>query len=199
MANISDAFGTFTVEKVGNDLVEFLKTVQGDATQAYYLLVDDLDNLNPDSDGDVEFEFATGGRWAYSTNIEGYLMGNWMNGDVEKKAYDKFIKAFKKKNGLLSIEYKDSDCAMDWMGDGVFQMEVGEDGEIQFSDTWDEESITIPAFAEMNGETLYWALEYLYGDEVATLYGNYADELDKKGEKPAEPDVWYETIYEEEE
>lgn len=195
MANISDAYGTIKVERVGQDLVDFLKVVQ---ENAYYILIDDVDNLNPDSDGDVEFTFGAGGRWSYITNIEGYLQGSWMNGEKEKKAYDKFIKAFKEKNGLLVIEYTDSDTAMDWMGKGVFKMNVDDAGEIEFSDDFEEERITIEAFAKINGEDEYWALEYLYGDEVAAEYDKYVEEWKEDhsgpefdGMNPAGPAEWY--------
>lgn len=196
MANISDAFGDITVEKVGKEFLKFINEVQKDA---YYLLVDGTDGLIPDGEGDISFGFGAGGRWSYSSNIDGYLKGDWMTGEKEKKAYDKFIKAFIKKKGFIAIDYKDSDSAMDWMGDGVFEMSVSEDGQVQFSDSWNEQGITLEAYAEMNGESTYWALEYLYGDEVADQYNEYAEKVKKEGKEPVEPEVWYYTLYEEEE
>lgn len=196
MANISDAYGTITVERAGQDLVYFLKVVQ---EKAYYILIDDVDNLTADSDGYVEFTFGAGGRWSYNTNIQGYLLGDWMNGEKEKEAYDKFIKAFKEKKGLLVIEYSDSDVAMNWMGKGFFQMGVDDDGEIEFSDNFEEEEVTIKALAEANGEDTYWALEYIYGEEVSEKYDEYAEKCEKEGKEPATPEVWFESIYEEEE
>ena len=183
---------TITVEKVGHELKEFLSAVQKDA---YYLLVDDVDNLTPDSDGDVEFTFGAGGRWSYENNLRGYLEGDWMNGEKEKKAYNKFIRALKKKDGLVSIEYTDSDTSMDWMGSGRFDMFVDEDKTVQFSHEFNEEPVTIERFAESQGESTRWALEYIYGDEVADLYDKYAE---KAGKEAVEPEVWFETIYEEE-
>jgi len=201
MANISDGYGTITVEKVGHELKEFLSVVQ---EGAYYLLIDDVDNLNPDSNGDVKFTFGAGGRWSYETNIRGYLEGEWMNGEKEKPAYDKFIKEFKEKNGSLLIEYTDSDTAMDWMGEGVYQMTVI-DGEIDFSHNFEEERITLERFAEQNGESTYWALEYIYGDEVSGEYDEYLRQwhenhiLVKGSMEPAEPEDWFDNIYESEE
>lgn len=191
MANISDGGGNVIVERVGQDLKDFLLTVQKDA---YYILFDDVENIKPDKNGDAQFTFAAGGRWNYETNMRGYLEGDWMNGDVEKKAYNKFIRAFKKKDGLISIEYTDSDPAMDWMGEGVFNMSVC-DGEVIFDHDFQEEHITLKRFAELNGDDLEGALEYLYGDEV---YGAYARYKEEKGELAVEPDVWYDTIYDEE-
>ena len=191
MANISDGYGTITVEKVGHELKEFLTVVQD---KAYYLLVDDVDNLNPDSEGDVEFTFGAGGRWSYENNIRGYLEGEWMNGEKEKKAYNKFVRALKKKDGMVSIEYTDSDVSMDWMGVGRFDMSVDEDKTVQFSHEFEEEPVTIERYAEVNGETTRWALEYIYGDEVADKYDKYAE---KAGKEAVEPEVWFTEIYKE--
>lgn len=192
MANISDGYGTITVERVGHELKEFLTTVQ---EGAYYLLVDDVDNLEPDSDGNVEFTFGAGGRWNYESNIRGYLEGEWMNGEKEKKAYNKFIRALKKKDGMVTIEYTDSDMGMDWMGSGRYDMYVDEDKTVQFSHEFNEEPVTIERYAEVNGETTRWALEYIYGDEVADKYDKYAE---KAGKEAVEPEVWFSEIYEEE-
>lgn len=191
MANISDGYGTITVEKVGHELKEFLSVVQKDA---YYLLVDDVDNLEPDSDGDVEFTFGAGGRWNYESNIRGYLEGDWMSGEKEKKAYNKFVRALKKKDGMVCIEYTDSDVGMDWMGAGRFDMFVDEDKTVQFSHEFEEEPVTIERYAEVNGETTRWALEYIYGDEVADKYDKYAE---KAGKEAVEPEVWFTEIYKE--
>jgi hypothetical protein len=196
MANISDAFGEITVEKVGAEFIEFLKEVQDE--NAYYVLAEgvDFDNLSVDSKGDLSFPFGAGGRWAYSSNINGYLQGEWMNDDKQEKAYNKFIKALEDKEGMVTIDYTDSDASMDWMGKGAFEMYV-EDGELQCSDNFEEESITLERYAELNGETLYWALEYLKGDEVVEAYDEYVEESKEMGNKPVEPDVWYDDIYEE--
>lgn len=192
MANISDGYGTITVEKVGHELKEFLSVVQKDA---YYLLVDDVDNLEPDSDGDVEFTFGAGGRWNYESNIRGYLEGDWMSGEKEKKAYNKFIRALKKNDGLVSIEYTDSDTSMDWMGAGRFDMFVDEDKKVQFSHEFNEEPVTIERYAEVNGETTRWALDYVYGDEVGDKYDEYRKKVGE--EEAVEPEVWFNEIYKE--
>ena len=158
MANISDGYGDAIVERVGQELKEFLQVVQKDA---YYLLFDDVDNIEVYKEGNAQFTFGAGGRWNYETNLRGYLEGEWMNGEAEKKAYNKFIRAFKKKDGLISVDYTDSDTAMDWMGSGEFNMSVCE-GEVVFGHEFEEERITLERFAEVNGETKEWALEYIY-------------------------------------
>ena len=192
MANISDGYGNVIVERVGQELKEFLQVVQKDA---YYLLFDDVDNIEVDSGGNAQFTFGSGGRWNYESNLRGYLEGEWMNGDEEKKAYNKFIRAFKKKDGLISVEYTDSDVGMDWMGDGEYNMSVC-DGELVFGHQFEEGRVTIERLAEQQGETTRWALDYIYGDEVGDLYDKYAE---KAGKEAVEPEVWFTTIYEEEE
>lgn len=191
MANISDGYGNVIVERVGQELKDFLQVVQKDA---YYLLFDNVENMNPDSDGDVEFTFGAGGRWNYEANLRGYLEGEWMNGEAEKKAYDKFIRAFKKKDGLISVAYTDSDVSTDWMGEGEFTMSMS-DGDITFEHNFEDEPITIERYAEQNGETTRWALEYIYGDDVAELYDKYAE---KEGLDAVEPEEWFADIYEQE-
>lgn len=191
MANVSDGYGNVIVERIAPELKEFLQKVQKDA---YYLLFDDPDNIEPDENGNAQFTFGSGGRWNYESNLRGYLEGSWMNGEEEKKAYNRFIRALKKKDGLISVEYSDSDTSMDWMGEGEFNVSVC-DGEVMFEHDFQEERITLERFAEANGENTRWALEYIYGDEVAEQYDKYAK---KKGELAVEPDVWYDTIYEEE-
>jgi len=191
MANISDGYGTVVVEKVGQELKDFLTVVQ---EGAYYLLFDDVENIEVFDNGNAEFQFGAGGRWNYEANIRGYLEGDWMTGEKEKKAYNKFIRAFKKKDGLISIEYTDSDTAMDWMGEGQYNMSVCEK-EIIFDHNFEERPVTLEDYAELNGYSMLEAIEYLYGDEVAGAYQDYEVECDQKGTKPVEPDVWYDTIY----
>ena len=199
MANLSDAFGDIIVEKVGKEFIEYLKTVQGD-DQAYYLLVDmdQLERAEVDEDGDLSLSFSTAGRWAYSNNIEGYLKGEWMHDDDKKEAYEKFSKALIAKNGVIDISYTDSDTAMDWMGTGNYRISVL-DGALSISDSFEEERITLTGFAELQGEDAYWALGYIYGEEVCEVYDKYVDECKEKGVEPVEVDKWYDTIYESEE
>lgn len=194
MANISDGYGTITVLTIGKQFLEFINKVQKDA---YYLLLDSTDGQEVDENGDVSFTFGAGGRWNYEANIKGYLNGEWMNGDKEKEAYDKFIKAFKRKGGSITIEYSDSDTATGWMGNGVFEMTVNE-GEIEFSHNFEEQELTIENFAEQQGEDAYWAMGYIYGDEVTDEYDKYVEKCEKKGDQPVEPQEWFETIYEQE-
>lgn len=198
MANLSDAFGKIIVHKVAEEFVEFLNAVQGEGS--YYLLADrgDYDNIELiDEDNSMEFQFSTAGRWAYNTNLEGYLEGKWLQDEERKPHYDKFIESLRAKGGSIVIEYYDSDTAMDWMGEGVATLEVV-DGEVSLRDDFESTNITIKGFAEQQGESEYWALEYIYGDEVSDAYNKYAEECKEKGVEPVEAEKWFETIYEEE-
>lgn len=201
MANISDAYGTFEVEKVGQEFLDFVKVAQG--KNAYYLLIDeeDLNLAKVDDDGNLRLSFSTGGRWSYSTNLEGYLDGKWLQSEEDQKtAYANLIEAIEKKNGSITVEYQDSDTAMDWMGSGLATLRAV-DGTVQFIDNFESEEITISKFAQAQGESEYWALEYIYGDEVADQYGQYYDNWKKdhefkKGEsEPAGPSEWYDNEY----
>lgn len=187
MANISDAFGDITVEKVGREFLDFLEVAQKDG---YYQLVDDTTGLQPDDDGDISFGFATGGRWHFGNNINGYLGGEWMNSDEEKEAYKKLLKALKEKGGRIIVDYTDSDTAMDWMGTGFFEMYY-EDGDLVRSENFDEERITLKGFAELQGESMEWALSYLYGEEVAEAWEKYQERGGKK-----DIEEWFDKVYE---
>lgn len=202
MANLSDAWGDITVTNVGKEFVEFLNEVQGE--DAYYTLVDreDLKDVKIDKDNNLKMPFSTYGRWAYDNNIEGYLNGTWMG--EHQEAYDKFIKAMKDKNGFVQIEYKDIEGGSEFMGAGVAELSVDE-GEIMFNSNFEDMDYTVANLAELNGDSQYWALEYLYGDEVIVEYDKYVEKWheDHKGDKfrgmnPASPGEWYENEYEEE-
>lgn len=192
MANISDAWGDITVEKVGKEFLEFLKVAQKDG---YYLLVESETDFVPDSDGDLTLDFATGGRWAYESNLNGYLGGEWMQEDDQKEAYIKLLEALKAKGGRITVDYKDCDTAMDWMGTGVYEIYY-DNGELVTTHNFDGEDITLEKFAELQGETKEWALEYIYGDEVAQLWWEY---VDKEGDNAKDVEYWYDNIYKEEE
>lgn len=201
MANLSDAYGTITVTKVGKEFIEFVKQAQD--KDAYYVLVDEesLDDAKVQENGDLSFSFSTSGRWNYGNNIEGYLDGKWLQTREElKAAYDNFIEALEKKKGEVTVEYQDSDTAMDWMGDGVATLRVIA-GDVLFVDDFSSTDITIPKFAEAQGESEYWALSYIYGDEVSDKYDKYVDEWNKNNEfkegdtEPAGPAEWYDNEY----
>lgn len=193
MANISDAFGKIEIQKVGKEFLEFIKIAQKDA---YYCLVDpgDLDGLEVDENGNLDFSFVSFGRWNYGSNLRGYLNGEWMNDEEQSKAYATFVGALKEKDGKVEIDYTDSETGSWWMGHGGATLEVVDD-EVSFSEIFDEEELTLKAYAEANGFTDYEALEYLYGDEVGDHYKEY---LEKEGDKALGPIEWFETIYEEE-
>lgn len=206
MANITDAFGTITVKKVGKEFLEFLNKVQGEDSQAYYTLVDreDIKGAVRDKNNNLKFDFSTFGRWSYFSNLEGYLKGDWMNeSNNDKKAYDKFIKAMIENNGLVKVEYTDSDSAMDWMGKGEFTMSV-KNGKIQFTDNFNEQRVSIIGYAELYGYSEIEALDMLYGDEVSEAYQKYVEEWKKNhtgpefnGIEPAGPSEWYDNEYSE--
>lgn len=189
MANISDVSGVITVEKIGKEFLDFLKVVQDDA---YYKLVDGELEYVPDDDGDLELDFYSMGRWHFGSNLQGYLGGEWMSGEKESTAHEKLLRALKRKKGHICVEYFDSDTAMDWMGQGMYEM-FYEDGELVQNDSFDEERITLERFAEVNGESKEWALEYIYGDEVLESWHTYKE---KGGKKDIE--YWFDNIYEEE-
>jgi hypothetical protein len=83
---------------------------------------------------------------------------------------------------------------MDWMGSGRYDIYVDEDKTVQFSHEFGDEPVTIERYAEVNGENTRWALEYIYGDEVAGKYDKYAE---KAGKDAVEPEVWFNEIYKE--
>lgn len=190
MANISDASGEINIEKVGQEFLDFLEVTQKDG---YYLLVEETTGLKPDDEGDISFSFYAGGRWYFGNNLAGYLGGDWMNSDEQKEAHEKLMKALKEKDGRIEIDYTDSDVGMDWMGSGVYEMYF-EDGELVCGENFEEESVTLERFAEVNGESKEWALEYIYGDDVIQAWHDYTD---KKGDKAKDIEYWFDNIYKE--
>lgn len=199
MANTSDVFGKITVKNIGEEFIDFLKSVQGSEQQAYYKLVelDTLDLAEPDEDNNLVMEFSTFGRWSYLNNLEGYLKEEWLYEQPLRLAYEKLVDAMTKKNGSIEVEYTDSDIGMDWMGDGKFTMSV-ENGEVVYDDYFFSKPITIKEYAEMNGDNEFWALGYIYGEEVAELYDQYAEECKKESREPLTPSAWYEELFEKE-
>lgn len=203
MANLSDAFGQIEVKNVGKEFLEFITKVQ-EPDEVYYRLCEqeNLENVKPDKDNNVKFEFSTFGRWSYLSNAEGYLRGDWMNEPKDKIPYEKFMKAFREKNGSVLITYTDSDTGMDWMGSGTIHMFVDKKGEVKFTEGFYDEPVTIQSYARLYDLNEYDAVESLYGDEVTTAYDNYVDEWHKEHEyKPGESEPagiaeWYYNDYE---
>lgn len=191
MANLSDAYGKITVEKVAKEFVEYLNVAQG--AGAYYLLCEDSQYkyANIDEDNSMSFAFSSFGRWNFGSNLEGYLDGNWMQSDEEKAAYNKFIEALTEKEGRVLVEYHDSDPAMGWMGEGVAQLEVV-DGAIRFQEEFTDKELTISSFAKSHNSSQEWALEYIYGEEAAEEYDKYV----KIAKNPVTPEEWFNSIYE---
>jgi hypothetical protein len=209
MANLSDAFGTITVDRVGVEFLDFLRKVQGKEKDAYYKLVEieDLNNAQPTPNGNLKMDFNTFGRWNYFTNVEGYLGGNWMEANeyVPKShevAYKKFVKAFNAKNGKITIKYTDSDSAMDWIGTGKVEV-VPENGGVSISEAFKEDRMTMHNYCKLYNADLDEAIESLYGDDVAAAYEKYkakqnanlpTNEIVERS--PADFDEWLENEYE---
>lgn len=190
MANISDAFGEVTIEKVGQEFLDFLKIAQKDG---YYLLVDgDLDYA-PDSDGDLSFDFSSGGRWAYANNLDGYLGGEWMNSDEEKEAHAKFLEAIEKKKGKITIDYTDGDMGLEWIGTGVYEIRAGDEGLVH-SSGFEEEEATITTYMSLHNVPEEEAVEYIRGEEVAQAFTEYKE---KEGDNAKDAEYWLENIYKE--
>lgn len=206
MANLSDAFGTIEIKRVGKEFIDFLNKVQNQ--DAYYLLAShcDYEGVEPDAEGSMSFKFSTSGRWSYSNNLEGYLKGEWMNDNGKlQEAYKEFTESVIAKKGVVTIDYADSDTAMDWMGYGSARLSCIND-KINFFNSFNEEEFTLQAFAEMQDETELWALEYVYGEEVAEAYDKYLIEWkinhsgpEYEGMHPACPSEWYDNDYQPEE
>lgn len=217
MANLSDADIHITAEKVGKELVNY---INANTDTDYAIVYGPIDLSEVDENGDVDINSSSSGRWAYSNNLEGYFdagrVKDWLgvNSDYEYmkeefrdgykqkananyEAYLALIEAIKRTGGRVDIEYTDCDPATGWMGDGTAMLELV-DGEVVFSQDFNEEKLSIARFAEIQGESEYWALEYIHGDEVAEAYDKYLKQCKKEDTKPADVDTWYDEIYEEE-
>lgn len=217
MANLSDADVTISAKKVGKELVDYINETNKSPTE--YAIVYDVKE-EVDDNGDIEIVSSASGRWAYSNNLEGYFdesrVKQWLGVDsdysylreevreeyrvrVNKQftAYKKLIEAIKKTGGSIEINYKDNDVAMLWMGEGHATLELV-DGEVVFSHGFEEEDFTLEAYAEQQGEDELWALEAVYGDEVADLYDMYVNACKKEKIEPSSPGDWYDNEYEEE-
>lgn len=204
MANLSDAFGTISVERVGRELLEFLKDVQGTEGKAYYKLIeiDDLNNAKVDKNNNLEMDFNTFGRWNYFTNVEGFLGGNWMKASEytpksHEVAYKKFIKALNDRNGKITIEYTDSDSAMDWIGTGMVEV-TPNNGGVSVNESFDEHNMTLELYCKLYQADEEEALEYMYGDEVSAEYMKYVKQCEKDGKEFKGAAEWFDNIYEEE-
>lgn len=216
MANLSDANVEIYAEGVGKELLEYINTTNKSLSD--YAIVYEGYSVSEDEKGNTKIDGSSSGRWSYSNNLEGYFdpakvkgwLGvdadyAWLDDEARKKeyqeqsseqyaAYLKLVEALKKTGGRIEISYTDCDPAMDWMGTGGATIEV-EDGEIVYLHSFDDEPLTIASFAEQQGEDLFWALEYLHGEEVGEAYARYEEQCKKEGKEVVEPDTWYDTIY----
>ena len=195
MANLSDAVGKIKVEKVGAEFIEYIKKIQN--KEAYYLLIDEeaLAVATPDADNNLSINFATFGRWSYEGNINGYIDGEWMHDEEQKSAYNKFIAALIEKDGSVSIEYTDSDIAMDFMGTGESSL-YAEDGEKVFHNDFDCEEVSIAGYSNLYGDDEEESLLIMYGDNASEARDLYLKNCLKSGEKAVSCDDWYTNIYE---
>ena len=198
MANLSDAFASIKVDRVGNEFLEFLRAVQKEDYTYKLIEMDTLSEAEVDKRGNLNISFDTYGRWSYSSNIEGYLSGNWLH-DEDAKAYEKFCEAIKKKDGSVEIEYSDSDTAMDWMGSGSALLETDATGKVKLSLSFGEEPLTIISYAEKYGLSEIEAMISMFGDDVADAYEAYVKEWRKDHDEgePAGPAEWYDNEYQE--
>lgn len=217
MANLSSAEVEITVEKVGKEFLDYVKATNEQAGD--YVIVYDGFSEELDENGDLHIVGSSSGRWAYSNNLEGYFDQNrvkdwlgvnsdyaWLKDEAKKKeyleqsnkqygAYLKLVEAIKEKNGRVEINYTDCDPAMDWMGSGGAVLEL-QDGEVTFSHGFDEESLDVTAYAEMNDISITEAFEVVHGEEPAEKWSEYVKECEKKGEEPKDPQVWYDEDFE---
>ena len=205
MANISDAQVTIHAEKVGKELVRFINATH--TPQVYYTFIDDNPTKDMvDEEGNFDMDSSSGGRWNYESNLRGYLdpeeIDRWLGPDnvAIKEAYIKLCDAIKRRHGQVTIDYTDCDPACEWMGSGVATLEEI-DGEVVFSCNFEEEDYTVTNFAAMQGEDEFWALTYMYGEEVAELYDKYLkdwhNDSDRVDQEPACIDEWLGAEYQE--
>lgn len=218
MANLSDADVKITVEKVGEQFLNYLLETQKLSTD-YAIVYDIYDENEVDENGNMYIHSSSSGRWAYSNNLEGYFdetkVKGWLGVDSDytympehqrneykersRAQYEAFlalIKAIKEEDGKVIVDYTDNDTAMEWMGSGQAILEVV-DGEVVFNHTFEEEDFTIEAFAEQQGESEAWAMAYIYGDEIADKYWEHVKEMETVGKPAPSFYSWYETHEEE--
>lgn len=217
MANLSDAEVDIVADKVGQELLDYINTTNKD-TIDYAIVYEGFDE-HVNANGDFVISGNSSGRWAYSNNLEGYFdaervkqwlgVGDdykWLEDEAKKKqyqtnaqeqyaAYLRLVAAIKKTGGRVEINYTDADPAMGWMSSGQAVLEV-EDGEVVFSHHSESEDLDITKYADINGLSIYEALETLHGDEVADKWAEYEEMCEKNGGEKKDPQVWYDEDFE---
>ena len=189
MANISDAAVTITAEKVGEQLVNYINAIN--RSQPYYELI--YAEPTPemvDSEGNIRIDGDASGRWAYENNLRGYLdpsaAERWVKGEAHA-AYLELCEAIEETGGRIEVDYSDCDAGTEWMGHGTATLEYA-DGSIVFDHDFTDDEFSVKSFAEMQGESELWALEYIHGEEVV-------DEYNKSEDKGGSIDDWVNNIY----
>lgn len=229
MANLSDARVHITSKNVGKELIDYIKATNDNGVE-YNIMFDSPTIEELGDDGELDYESQATGRWAYECNLEGYFSTDedrtrkWLGVDydyswnkhlspeyIQKRkedserafaAYKNLIKAIKEKNGAVYIDYQDSEQGNLHLGSGSMSLEMV-DNELTYSHNFEPEEFTVIGFARMQGESEYWALEYLYGEDVAAEYDKYVEEWKKNNEfkpgdsEPAGPSEWYDHEYQE--
>ncbi len=221
MANQSTANVEISAEKVGKELVAYIRATNNTPTD-YAIVYSTPEEARVDENGDITISDGSSGRWQYSRNLEGYFdsgsVKEWLGVDEDyswlqdesakskykedgKKSYAAYlelVKAIKEKDGRIDINYTDCDPAMDWMGDGSASLELM-DGEVVYSHTFEEKDLDITEYANQNDMSIFDAMDMLHGEEPAIGYNDYVDKCKKEGSKPKDPQAWYDEDFEWEE
>lgn len=195
MANISDARGTVTVKKVGEEFLEYASCT----SRNYYPLVDkyDLSDEHPDKNGDISITFNSQGRWSYSSNLDYYLApdGCWHENGEASDLYDKLYDKIRETGGSIVFEYTDFETGNRFIGSGVAKLELV-DGEVQYTDDFSSSDLSIKKYSEVCDVSFAEAIESLYSYEASTAWDSYEKTCEKKGEKIIDPDTWLNEVYE---
>lgn len=166
MANCSDVNGTIKIKNVAKEFFAFAQQAQKDA--CYTLFNEDAVEM-ADSDfenNSVEFPFWATGRWYYISNLNGYLTGKWFSNDEKvSNLLDDLICAINTNNGSVVIDYTDIEVGCMFIDEGIATLDA--DG---FSINNVSKDLTVYSLAEVNEESIRWAIDYIYGDDVGNAW-----------------------------
>jgi len=108
MANISDAFGTYTLCGTWSDeMIKRANILRDEWGDWYYNTIID-EEFNAEQ---TEYSFLGSGRWAYCWNLES--LGTWTKNDAEDKvlkAYIELCRDMEKNGAYIQIDYADDEC-----------------------------------------------------------------------------------------
>lgn len=210
MANCSSAVVEISVDKVGKEFLEYVKTV-GDPE--YHIISDDLSSVEADENNNLYVEGWATGRWSYSNNLEGYFepsrVAQWLGvgadyswvEEQEKRdqyareslesyiAYKKLSEAMVERDGKITIAYTDEEGGNGFISKGIATIQaVG--GELTLTDDSETYDYNVVNGMEYLGyDTLEEAIEILHGDEALTAYKEARPEDQRSAE---DFDEWYE-------